>query len=118
MLLSLVFRKNLRHHITPERSFRETFTVHVFNDNVTLPSQFAIFFHIIGNGDRSLVRCRIIGADNQNGILIFRDSPCPHRHEQPKNTDEQVSYISRHNCVVLICDLFYFACKYNKTCRV
>ena len=31
---------------------------------------------------------------------------------------DSMSYISRHNCVVLICDLFYFACKYNKTCRV
>ena len=74
MLLPLIFRKNLRHHTAPKRGFGETFAVHVFNDNIAFPSQFAIFFHIVGDSDRSLMSGGIVGADNQDGFLIVRDS--------------------------------------------
>ena len=74
MLLPLIFRKDLRHHAAPKRGFGETFAVHVFNDNITFPSQFVIFFHIVGDSDRSLMCGGVVGADNQDGFLIVRDS--------------------------------------------
>ena len=90
MLLSLVFRKNLRHHAAPERGFGETFAVHVLQFYPALPVQALKFFHKVGNIARSLARVRIIRTDDKHS-MVARHRKGRARKEKKRRQAEQCS---------------------------